>query len=671
MNTRSKSLLFVLLLVVGAIGVSVLLNGGDARPPLFSDNEPVVVEEPDNGKAEPPTPLVTEKPDSVDITQSARTEILEGGSGSSYAQGAYGRVVGPDGTPLANTEVFLMEGAGMNMIQQMMLANKGTLIPPAARTETDASGNFELGVAHPDPKKRYEIRVKSNQFVDGHRPNIHIAADEWYDAGRIQLDRGALLYGTVTIEGSGGLPVPDATVHVKPLNYTPTASPTPGREEGVVVEVDPTGSFRMLNAPTGVVTISAVAPGFAKKEKQNITVENTGDNQILFELPPGVAIAGIVTDEAGTPIPNAKVQVTAISSKTPVHIVTRSNKNGQFNAIGLVQGTYMLAAAAPGYVPPKPVKPIQAGDEDVHIVMNKQGSAELRVFDKNNRLMTRYQVTVKRYFKAQDQIATAMIPAKHARTGKDGIFTMEGLNPDSYVFQVIAKGHAKAFTEPFQVVAGTAPPRVELRLNEGGTIEGAVVDSRGQPLPGVAVSTLPNHLDDNPFTDMFGGMIPYKVTRATTKTNAKGVYRFNLLNTGTYQLKFSHSEHYNVHTKGHEVVSGQRTTVEPMVMQRGTVVSGVVRVDGKPSGQVKVTITAVHDPGVTNPSLFNSNAITGNDGSFVMDKRVPPGRYQVMAARQTVANPLLQIADFHKTKQEISLGQGQPTYSLMINIASQ
>ena len=672
MNTSSKSLLFVLLLAIGGAGAAFLLMGNDPAAPVFSDpSEDLTGQNSDPGEEPMAEALSSNTEPEASPRVSLRTEVEAGGSGAKYSQGVLGRVVGPSGNPLPDTEVFLMEGAGMNMVQQMMLSQKGTIIPPVARTVTDQNGDFALGVARPDPKKVYEVRVKSQQFVDKHVPNIHIVSNEWYNANRIQLERGVLLYGRVTIKGSGGLPVPGASIHVKPLNYIPSATPTPGREDGNVVNVDQTGSYRMPNAPAGVVTVSAVAPGYAKVEKQNITIDVGTDNQLLFELPPGVSIAGVVTDEADNPIANAKIQVTAISSKTPVHVVTRSTKDGGFEAIGLVQGQYMLTAAAPGHVPPKPIKPIEAGSEDVHIVLNKQGSALLRVFDKNNRLMTRYQVTVKRYFKAQDQIATAMIPAKQARTGRDGVFTQEGLNPDTYVFEIVAKAHAKAFSEPFQVVAGGEPPVVDVRLNEGGTLEGVVVDSRGQPLSGVSVTTLPNHLDDNPFTDMFGGLIPYRVTRTTTKSNAKGAFRFSMLNTGTYQLKFTHPEHYNLHSKGHEVVAGQRTSVSPTTMHRGTVVSGVVRVDGQPAGQVKVTITAVHDPKVTNPSLFNSNAITGNDGAFVMDKRVPPGRYQVMAARQTVANPLLQIADFHKTKQEITLGQGQTAYNLTINIASQ
>ena len=49
---------------------------------------------------------------------------------------------------------------------------------------------------------------------------------------------------------------------------------------------------------------------------------------------------------------------------------------------------------------------------------------------------------------------------------------------------------------------------------------------------------------------------------------------------------------------------------------------------------------------------------------------LPPGRYTVMAARQTLGNPLMQIADFHKSKKEITLGRGQEKYFLPIVLTS-
>ena len=169
---------------------------------------------------------------------------------------------------------------------------------------------------------------------------------------------------------------------------------------------------------------------------------------------------------------------------------------------------------------------------------------------------------------------------------------------------------------------------------------------------------------------MFGDVIPTKVTRSTTKTNSEGAYRIDLLNPGTYQVKFVHPDFYDQAIKDLEVAVGGVTEIEQITMKRGTVVSGIVRVDGAPKAQIKVTVNVVPDAGEDRNLMLTYEAITDVDGKFSLAKRVPPGRYQVMAARQTTPNPLIQIADFHKTKQEFTVAAGQPTYQLQINIAS-
>ena len=79
----------------------------------------------------------------------------------------------------------------------------------------------------------------------------------------------------------------------------------------------------------------------------------------------------------------------------------------------------------------------------------------------------------------------------------------------------------------------------------------------------------------------------------------------------------------------------------------------------------------MRNPNLQMPSDgFNAEAITDNKGQFIFSKRIPPGRYQAMAARQTLENPLLQIADFAKTKQEFTLSTGHAKYQLNIQINS-
>ena len=82
-----------------------------------------------------------------------------------------------------------------------------------------------------------------------------------------------------------------------------------------------------------------------------------------------------------------------------------------------------------------------------------------------------------------------------------------------------------------------------------------------------------------------------------------------------------------------------------------------------------VTISSAPDPDNPTPPMFSCDAITDNEGRYQLPKRVPPGRYTVMAARQTLGNPLLQIADFHKSKQEITLGRGQEKFFLPITLS--
>jgi len=169
---------------------------------------------------------------------------------------------------------------------------------------------------------------------------------------------------------------------------------------------------------------------------------------------------------------------------------------------------------------------------------------------------------------------------------------------------------------------------------------------------------------------MFGAMIPYKVTRTWATTDSQGRYAIKLLAPGEYQLKFTHPQHYDVYQKGYQVEEARTTEIPPLRMDRGTIVSGTARVDGVPAGQVKVTISSVVDPTQQVQVNFNAEAITDNEGRFVIGKRLPPGKYQARAARQTLPNPLLQVVDFAKTQQDFSIMRGQDSFTLHFDMTS-
>ena len=673
MNSSQKILTFAGLALLAGVAAFFLLQRGAGSnapesplTPQTQDSDP----KPDLGKG------VTSSQPAVQVQRADpnRTEFKQERSGAAFLQGVKGRVIDPAGGPVPNARVYLMPGQSANILELLRVSQSGVIYPPVARGECDAQGVFALGIEQVDASRSFEVRVVTDKYVDFQLGGLHIQPNDWYDAGVLKLDAGLQLSGVVTVAGSNGLPVPGAEISVKLTgNPITSAAPTPGRERGLVVKADQNGRYRIDNAPSGIVTLSAVASNFARLERPGTNLDKGTQNVVNFELQEGKIIDGTVFDPQHTPIAGAKVTAMAISSKTPINEEARTGHDGRFEIIGLVDGPYQINVLAPGFVNGNP-GPVEAGTRGLEITLEKQGSVRVQVYGKNNRLLSTYLVTVKIAYQNSDLYGNTEVPQKQIRSPKDGIGVVEGLNPpqapNQYLLQIDADGHAKAFSEQFTIVPGTEPPLIVVHMNEGGVLEGTVTSTDGRPLPGVTVTTMPNNLDENPFTAMFQGVIPYNITRTTISTNAEGKFRLPLLNEGKYQLKLQHASHFDMFVKDNEVHTGQTTIVPNLRMGRGCTVTGTVRVDGQAAGQVKVTISTLQDPTKVGVSPFSSEAITDNDGRFGFPKRVPPGRYTVMAARQTLGNPILQMGDFNKSKQEIEIGPGQEAFIVTIGFNS-
>ena len=674
MNSAAK--LLVPILVVAALAAGYFaLTSEDVDPFREVDQPPTQtqpgdpVDENASTMTAKSTPPRTDAGTRTDVTNQPQAEP------ESYAQGIRGRVVDPRNAPVRNATVYLMEGAGLDLFKMMQQVQRGVVLAPIATATTDNAGRFALGVANPNPNQDLELRIPHDQFVEHTVQRLRVRANEWVNQ-EIKLRKGVQLKGRVSIAGGSGTPVPGATVSVEANGVMPSISPTPGRENGIETKADANGFYQFENIPQGIVTVSAVAPSFARVTKQNTAINPETENRVDFELERGLEIIGVVVNADGMPVSGARVEAMSISNKTPANGKARTGRDGRFEILGLLDGPYMLTAVATGYVRTEK-KPIQAGDKEVQMVMENQGTARLQVFDKNNRLASSFRVTVKRYFEGQEHFGNTDIPTRQGRHGGEGYFEVGGLDPDSYVFQVEANNHAKAYSGHFKVVIGEEPPLVQVRLTEGGVLAGQITGADNQPLAGAEVETLPDSYQDNPLMTMLGGLMPMKITRTKVRTDAKGRYWIALLNPGIYQLKFTHPSHYDISLRGNQVTDGQTLNVPAARMKAGTAVSGVARVDGQPKGQVKVTISTIPEPidpnkpqdNFTMQSTFTAECYSNEKGQFVFSRRVPPGRYHVMAGRQDMANILMQIADFASTKKEVVLN-GQKKFFVQFNIPS-
>jgi hypothetical protein len=390
-----------------------------------------------------------------------------------------------------------------------------------------------------------------------------------------------------------------------------------------------------------------------------------------FELLEGRELAGTIVDVKGQALASAQVTAIAISSKTPITAETRSQRDGSFEVVGLVDGAYQLTVVCDGFARYE-VKPVAAGTQGMQITLEKLGAVQLQVYGKAGRLLSDYDVTVKQELPGQESYANTQVPTKRVRTRPGEVGLIEGLEASgqTYVLQVEASGHARAFSTPFKVVLGQDPPLLTIRLDEGGVIEGKVVGKDGAPLAGVEVSTYQNDIPDIPIFGTLANLAPCNLTKKSASTDKDGKVRIPLLNPGKYCLKLTHAEHFDLRMRELEVRSGETLTLPDVQMLGGTVITGIVRVDGAPSGQVQVQVSRVADPAEPQKSPFYGEAMTGSDGRFTVGKRLPPGRYTVSASRSTSPNPFDRILDFNKTKQEFSVDGGQGQYLVELQITT-
>jgi protocatechuate 3,4-dioxygenase beta subunit len=343
---------------------------------------------------------------------------------------------------------------------------------------------------------------------------------------------------------------------------------------------------------------------------------------------------------------------------------TATDDDGYFIVSGIKAGPYAVMVDAQGYLKIDE-KPIQAGEKDLEFTLESQGRVYITVIDKNNRPLPNYHVNLKAAFEGQDRYGNAIVK-KPVRGAKDGTVLVAGVNPMTYVAEIYASGHAKKFSERFTITeAQTEPPRITVNLDTGGTIAGVVTDMKGKPISGITVITRPDGMIDNPFLQIF--QVPYTITKRSGKTNKNGQFRFELMNPGKYQLKLSSKDYCAVYVQGIEVAIGQVAESNDIQMTRGCSISGITKVNGQPTGQVKVNISAVRSK--DSPTPFSAEAISDNEGRFLLNKRLKPGKYEVMAAEQVQANPLLMMVQFSKSKQEIVIPQGSDHREIDVNIS--
>ncbi|WP_338273972.1 carboxypeptidase regulatory-like domain-containing protein [Corallococcus caeni] len=195
-----------------------------------------------------------------------------------------------------------------------------------------ADGRFRIG---PVPPADYGILVT----VQDRGPLLRMRADPLED-GTFILDRPAKYAGTVLTEK--GAPAPGVSVRL----YTPSVTP-----ESRTVLTDARGrfSFRSVEGPPGqLFAETATHDGLA-------SVRTEPREDVVLTLGPGMVIHGTVSDDAGRPIPGARVQADLRDANAPSQRgQTVTDARGRYRLGPLFRLPHFVAVRAAHHVDAEP-----------------------------------------------------------------------------------------------------------------------------------------------------------------------------------------------------------------------------------------------------------------------------------------------------------------------------
>ncbi|MFQ5845811.1 MAG: carboxypeptidase-like regulatory domain-containing protein, partial [Planctomycetota bacterium] len=343
-----------------------------------------------------------------------------------------GRVVGPDGEPLAEARVWAntmsARQQGVRMGSQTQRGRNW------ARARTDADGHFELVGLVAGP---FKVTASAPGMV-----NRTVDADPQGTPVELRLVAAVPLEGRVTHAGQ-----PVAGVNV---------SARRGGDWLDSARTDGDGRFRLDQLPPDqAFTLTLRHDAYKTLSLENV---RAGGAPREYELREGGVVAGTVVDEAGTPVPGVGVRLGAAEAASPdgaVGMVGRprsaqTDEEGRFRIRGLAGERYRVHVASSDWVAAETPE-VSVGDLDVRIVVHKGLSIAGTVLDAGGR-----------------PVPQAVVQAESASTGKtgyavsgeDGTFEIGGLVEGTYRLYVHQEG--RRHDGPGGVGAGATGVTVQL-----------------------------------------------------------------------------------------------------------------------------------------------------------------------------------------------------------------
>ena len=345
---------------------------------------------------------------------------------------------------------------------------------------------------------------------------------------------------------------------------------------------------------------------------------------VELDLTGGGWIEGLVATAGGQPLPSALVELRPDTkgSQAPRASV-RTDEQGRFRAGPIADSEpYRLDVSADGWRDAR-LRDLFAGQKDVYVPLDPVVSWHGRVLDAASGQPMEDFGGVLQQVVVRDGKPSLRNTRERLRTnlGGPGQFAVELPEAGDYVLRLFAQDYVAASTATVSFDGLLEPPPVEVLLSPAAILELTVLDGRGRPVPGIAVSAIP--------WDFAGLERPTGEARKQGReasTNTDGLVRLALNAGGAFRL-----------ASGREWIDASRIEVRP-----GPALSRTIFLP--PTGDLEVTVRDEHGMPVLGAFVEVRTARTkapgtavmrrtgqGRDGlpGVVLIEALPPGQYDV------------------------------------------
>ena len=392
-----------------------------------------------------------------------------------------GRVVGADGQLPPNTSLRVVSFGGANRTEVW------TKFLHAPQHPIDSDGAFEVRVPlHEQAVGGVWLRASAPGYAQVQVGPLRVESGGPVPEIELTLERGNDV--TLVVSGHDGSPIPGASIALVAYDSTNAIYQTRAYRD----PTDAQGRTTLRALPAGRFFADVSAPGFAPMQIEWVL---PGRTELEVALPRAKRIVGHVKTETGVSVLGAMVHVSPRSAAprggpgtraVPTVREIRVDADGQFVVGGLASGRYRVVVTPPrrakglGVVT---LESVPAGASDLAILLPKAGIIIGRVRQPAGYPV--HDVTV-RAIAADDPQATW-----EAKTQPDGTFKLGGLRGERFTVRVETPRWGKigkfAWAEKQDVEPSEA--EVDFILALGATIEGRVVGSRGEGVPGLPIGT--------------------------------------------------------------------------------------------------------------------------------------------------------------------------------------